>query len=300
MDAVIDVGSNTIRMIIAGDRLKEKMPPQYYRQITRLGGDFSEVEGLSESGICRSLEALKSYQKIISSQNISRIKVVGTAALRRAGNRQDFIDRVFAATGLKLEIIDGVEEAFLATQGVLSVVVPIPDAAIIVDIGGGSTELTCIIDGQIHFQQSFPLGVVRLCEEFSSAAERRQQIEVTFNSVSESLQQTALETKKYQLIGTAGTITTLAAIHLRLRNYDAEKINNHEISIDWLYELQSKLESMSVAEREALIGMEPGRGDLILPGLEIILFLLDHLQISTLRVSDAGLLEGLMINLTDS
>lgn len=300
MDAVIDVGSNTIRMLIAGDRHKENLTPQYYRQITRLGGDFSENEGLSEAGMGRSLEALKSYQKIISSENISRIKVVGTAALRRARNQRDFIDMVSAATGLELEIIDGQEEALLATQGVLSVVVPIPDAAIIVDIGGGSTELICAIAGQIYFQQSFPLGVVRLCEEFSSAAERRQHIDVTFSSVSKSLQNAGLGAKNYQLIGTAGTITTLAAIHLSLRNYDAKKINNHVISIDWLYGFQRKLEAMPVAEREALIGMEPGRGDLILPGLEIILYLLDHLQISTLRVSDAGLLEGLMINLTDS
>jgi len=300
MDAAIDVGSNTIRMLISSDFHDGKLPPRYYRHITRLAGDFTEQVGLSESGMDRSLSVLQSYQKIITSQNISRVKVVGTAVLRRARNRLFFVNKVYASTGLKIEIIDGAEEAMLATQGVLSVVDPMPDAAIILDIGGGSSELACVIDGKVQFQQSFPLGVVRLCEEFSSAAQRRQQIEITFKSFSESLQQIELAGKKYQLIGTAGTITTLAAIHLRLREYDANKINNHHLSSDWLSSLEAKLKLMTIPERENLIGMEPGRGDLILPGLEIILFLLNQLQLSTLWVSDSGLLEGVMLNLTDS
>ncbi|MEE4253486.1 MAG: hypothetical protein V2I50_05525 [Desulfuromusa sp.] len=300
MNAAIDVGSNTIRMLIADDAHKSQSSPKYYRQITRLAGDFSEAKGLSDAAMCRSLDALKSYQKIMSSDSISRSKIVGTAALRRARNRDVFLDKVYAATGLKIEIIDGQEEAFLTTQGVLSVIEPIPDAAIIVDIGGGSTELTCIIAGHIHFQQSFPIGVVRLCEEFSSAEERKKQIERVFKPMTESLQQACLEGTEYQLIGTAGTITTLAAIQLRLFEYDARKINNHVLSFDWMIELQQKLKLMSVSEIEAITGMEPGRGDLILPGLEIVLFLLNSLQLSSLRVSDSGLLEGLMINLTDS
>ncbi len=293
MNAAIDVGSNTIRMLIAEDSNKGQSRPTYYRKITRLAGDFSATTGLSDAAMSRSLDALKFYQKIISSKRISRLKIVGTAALRRARNRDVFLNKVYAATGLKIEIIDGKEEAFLTTQGVLSVIKPIPDAAIIVDIGGGSTELTSMIAGHIQLQQSFPIGVVRLCEEFSSTEERRRQIEKIFRPLTENLQTAGLEGKKYQLIGTAGTITTLAAMQLRLSKYDADKINNHVLSGDWLVELQQKLQLMSVGEREALTGMEPGRGDLILPGLEIILFLLNSLQLSTLRVSDSGLFEDL-------
>jgi len=300
MDAAIDIGSNTIRMLISSDFHDGKLPSRYYRQITRLAGDFTEQVGLSESGMDRSLLVLQSYQKIISSQNVSRVKVVGTAALRRARNQQFFVNKVYASTGLKIEIIDGAEEAMLATQGVLSVVDPMPDAAIILDIGGGSTELACIIEGKVHFQQSFPLGVVRLCEEFSSAAQRQQQIDTTFKSFPESLQQLELAGKKYQLIGTAGTITTLAAIHLHLHEYDVEQINNHYLSRDWLSILEKKLKLMKTPEIDNLIGMEPGRGDLILPGLEIVLFILNQLQLTSLRVSDSGLLEGVMLNLTDS
>ncbi|MFK5926934.1 MAG: hypothetical protein QM483_09915 [Desulfuromusa sp.] len=298
MDAVIDVGSNTIRMLLGDYQNGRLLSPRYCRNITRLSGDFSEQNGLSEAGMCRSLTALKSYKKIISAQQVSQIRVVGTAALRRARNRQTFIDVVYSETGLTIEVIDGAEEALMSTRGALSVISPIPRAAIVIDIGGGSTELACVIDGYIHFQKSYPLGVVRLCEEYSSETDRQQQIDATCKQFAESL--AGLDKFDYQLIGTAGTITTLAAIHLQLEKYDADMINNHEISFSWLKRLQQKLELLSVQEREAVAGMEQGRGDLILPGLQILLALLSLLKLSTLRVSDSGLLEGVMLNLTDS
>ena len=203
-------------------------------------------------------------------------------------------------TGLQIEVIEGAEEALLTTMGVLSVVDPVPESVIIIDIGGGSTELACLIDGRIRFQESYPLGVVRLCEECSSVSERQQQIDAVFDQFTESLLTLGLADRPYQLIGTAGTITTLAAIHLQLDEYDAALINNHELSSVWLEELQQMLQLLSVPEREALTGMEPGRGDLILPGLQILLTLSRLLQLSSLKVADSGLLEGVMLGLTDS
>ena len=297
MVAVIDVGSNTIRMLLSGTRTEA---PRYYRQITRLAGGWTEKDGLSEAAMNRSLTTLKFYKHIISSLNISRIQAVGTAALRRARNSQVFIDAVYATTGIKIEIIDGEKEAYLAGKGALSVIEPIPKEAVILDIGGGSTELSYIVSGHICFQKSYPLGVVRLCEECASREERFQKINATFSCFSESIHGAGFDSQKTQLIGTAGTITTLAAIHLGLREYDADKINNHEISACWINKLQSKLDLMTVAEREEMIGMEEGRGDLILPGLEILLYLLNQLQLPIFRVSDSGLLEGVMLDLTDS
>ncbi len=116
----------------------------------------------------------------------------------------------------------------------------------------------------------------------------------------ETLKLHGLANNKYHLIGTAGTITTLAAIHLQLKEYNSSLINNHELSVGWLSELQLKLECIPVAERENLIGMEEGRGDLILPGLQIILTLMKQFQPPTLKVADSGLLEGIMLRLTGS
>ena len=299
MYAVIDVGSNTIRMLTGDCRNRKIEPHKYYREITRLAGNFSEQNGLSDSGMCKSLAVLKTFNNIISAQNISQVKVVGTAALRRAKNQQFFIDKVFVETGLKIKVITGVEEALLTTTGALSAVKPTPETALVVDIGGGSTELICIIAGKIHFQTSYPLGVVRLCEEFSSETARQQQIDLIFKQFSESLAALGLADRKYQLIGTAGTITTLAAMDLQLKTYDALRINNHELSILCLEKLQQKLKFSSVLEREMMIGMEQGRGDLILPGLQIILSLMHNFSLSTLKVSDSGLLEGVILGLTD-
>ncbi|NOQ41905.1 MAG: exopolyphosphatase [Desulfuromusa sp.] len=300
MQAAIDVGSNTIRMLIGDCRKGTIVPHSTHRKIVRLAGDFSVQTGLAETAMHRALTALKSFHDIISAQNISHVRVVGTAALRRAKNRQSFIDNVLSATGLEIEVIEGAEEALLTTMGILSVVDPVPDSIVIIDIGGGSTELACLIDGQIRFQESYPLGVVRLCEECSSASERQQQIDAVFDQFTKSLKMLGLADRQYQLIGTAGTITTLAAIHLQLDDYDASLINNHDLLIDWLEDLQQTLKLLSVPERETLTGMEPGRGDLILPGLQILLTLSRLLQLSSLKVADSGLLEGVMLGLTDS
>lgn len=299
MLAVIDVGSNTIRMLLGDCRKGTIIPHSTHREIVRLSGNFSVQTGLAETAMHRALTTLKSYQSIISSQDVSRVRVVGTAVLRRAENRQAFIDKVLSATGLEIEVIAGAEEARLTTKGVLSGVDPVPES-IIIDIGGGSTELVCLIDGHIRFQESYPLGVVRLCEEYFSDSERQQHIEAVFARFTESLDTLGLANRQYQLIGTAGTITTLAAIHLQLKKYAAKLINNHELSADWLRELQQSLKLISVPEREALTGMEPGRGDLILPGLQILLTLIQQLQFSGVKVADSGLLEGVMLDLNQS
>ena len=139
--------------------------------------------------------------------------------------------------------------------------------------------------------------MVRLCEECFSDFERQRQIDTVIEQFIESLKTFGLADRKYQLIGTAGTITTLAAIHLQLKKYDAALINNHELPTDWLQEIQPTLKLLSVPEREALTGMEPGRGDLILPGLQILLTLTRSLQLSSLKVADSGLLEGVMLDL---
>ena len=295
--AVIDVGSNTIRMVIGHCRNGQLIPHQYYRKVVRLAGDFSPRSELADASISRAFTALKSFSKILTKQNIFKIRCIGTAVLRRAVNRQFFIDKLFTETGLVLEIISGEEEASLTARGVLSVIHPAVNAAIILDIGGGSTEFICSINQKIHLQKSYPLGVVRLCEEFSTAAARQKEIEAVINDYFFQLDILKLSQYPFQLIGTAGTVTTLAAMDLKLNTYTAEKINNHFLSKSYLFDLKRELEVLSIAEREQLAGMEPGRGDLIVHGLDIILALLDKYSFPGLIVTDAGLLEGAFLDL---
>ena len=299
MRAVIDIGTNTIRMLLGDCRNGILAPESYHRQITRLGGDFSPQNGLSVAAMDRSLATLQFYQDIIDAENISQVRTVATAALRSANNRDFFLAAVVVSTGIKIEVIAGEEEARLTTLGVLSVIDPIPKAAIVMDIGGGSTELICIVDGKIRAQKSYPVGVVGLCEGCTSAAQRQSSIDVVILQFSQCLQQIGMAEMPFQLIGTAGTITTLAAIHLQLKKYNHDLINNHVLSIDWLHQLQQELEVIPVSQRELMVGMETGRGDLILPGLQILLTVMQQFQFSTVKVSDCGLLEGLMLQLTE-
>ena len=189
MRAVIDIGTNTIRMLLGDCRNGILAPESYHRQITRLGGDFSPQNGLSVAAMDRSLVTLQSYQDIIDAAGISQVRAVATAALRSANNRDFFLAAVVDSTGINIEVIAGEEEARLTTLGVLSVIDPIPKAAIVMDIGGGSTELICIVDGKNRLQKSYPLGVVSLCEGCTSAAQRQSSIDAVILQFSQCLQQ---------------------------------------------------------------------------------------------------------------
>ena len=295
--AAIDVGSNTIRMVTGTCHREQSIPLQYARKVVRLAGGFTPQSELADASMARAFAALKSFSNNLTTQNITKIRCVGTAALRRATNRQTFSDRLREQTGLDLEVISGAEEARLTAQGVLSVIQPPVEAAVIIDIGGGSTEFICYLDQKIHLQKSYPVGVVRLCEEFPSASARKQEIDWAINDFFSHLEKLDSARQPFQLIGTAGTITTLAAIDLKLTEYNPDVINNHFLSATYLSKLKSTLEGLSAPEREQLTGMEPGRGDLITHGLDIVLALLARYPAPGLIVADAGLLEGVFLEL---
>lgn len=295
MNAAVDVGSNTVRMLLGDCPNGELRPHRYERQITRLAGGFTAVQGLAEDSMERTLAVLKQFADILSTESVERVRAVGTEALRRAVNGPAFVQRVRETTGLPLEIISGTEEAGLMTRGILSVIDPLPENALLVDIGGASTELVCVSRGEILAQQSYPFGVVRLCDGNADDTQIRGTVAAALEDIGQQLKSTGLVVADCELIGTAGTVTTLAAIHQQLISYDASLINNHFISTDWLKCLEAKLESMTVPEREALPGMEKGRGDLILPGLRVVLGLLQDCLRPGIKVADSGLLEGILL-----
>lgn len=294
--ATLDIGSNSVRMLIGSCAAGQLHPCIYERRITRLGGGFSPATGLSAAAMARTMIALKDFSAILKSHHVQSLRAVGTAALRRAANRQQFIEQVYQQTGISIEIIDGEEEARLTAIGVLAVISPRPDNAVIVDIGGGSTELICLLDGRICAQRSYPLGVVRLAEEYSCRHQRQQAIESELTSFRSALQQLFSSSQPVELIGTAGTMTSLAALDLKLTHYDPAVINNHRLSLRWMHSLNNQLEPLSATEREQLPGMEQGRGDLILPGLLLATAIAAVLRVTHLTVADAGLLEGSFID----
>lgn len=297
MKAAIDIGSNTVRMLvgeIAGDQVA---PQHYFRHITRLGGGYDPVQGISAEASARTLCALESFVHVLQEINPTGVRAVATEAVRRAVNAQQFVASVLARTGLAVEMIDGEEEATLSSAGVLAGLKPQPDAALIFDIGGGSTEFIMIKAGKRLWQKSYPLGVISLAE----ATEVGQNIKKVLTELAEDLRVAGLApfltSESCELVGTAGTVTTLAALDLAMTEYDWQRINNYILSQATLLSLYERLLPLTPTERELLAGVEKGRGDLIVHGAAIVLALLQLFGKDHLRVSDFGLLEGVLLSM---
>ena len=302
MRAAIDVGTNTVRLLLGDVSQGRVVPDRYVRRITRLGGGQTPDSGLTGEAMSRTLAALADFADELHRTPPVSVRAVGTEALRSAPNGRDFIARVFSETGLSLEIIDGEQEARLSSLGVLSALSTQPEYCLIFDIGGGSTEFTLCAGAKPLLHRSYPLGVVRLSEEAKTDVSRKRRIEAGIDMFLSEIAAAGLTGETVNpgclLVGTAGTVTTLAALHLGMTSYDWRRVNNLVLPLSDLQNMAATLSPLTPAEREALPGVEKGRGDLIVPGLEIVLALLDRLQRSRLVVSDFGLLEGVLLSET--
>lgn len=299
MRAAIDVGSNTVRMLLASVAADGILVPLHYsRKVTRLGGGFTR-ESLSSEGMERTLLALHQFAAELGAAKVEEVIAVGTAALRRAKNGKEFVARIRHETGLVVDVIDGEKEAYLAATGVLAALDPKPSHALIFDIGGGSTEFILVADGKHLFHRSYPLGVVSLCEGGGDASKQLRQIDNCLDALQRDLRTVGaldqVHDSRALLVGTAGTVTTLAALQLGMEDYDWRRVNNLVLTQRDLQNWANRLARLDVTERERLPGLEKGRGDLILPGVMIVLQLLRRFSRDRLTVSDFGLLEGLLL-----
>lgn len=302
MRAAIDIGTNTVRLLLGEVRNGKVVPHRYYRRITRLGGGFTVEKGLSPEAMERTIFALMEMSEILRTSGVKSIRAVGTAVLREAANGARFVEEVHSVSGIPLEIIDGDEEATLCARGVLSAPDPRPDRCLIFDIGGGSTEFILSEGDELRFQRSYPLGVVHLCEQFPSPEEQIIRIGEILDRFRDDLAADGWERMAAEctLVGTAGTVTTLAALQLEMTEYDWRRVNNLVIGFNALERMLDRLIPLSIEERELLPGMEKGRGDLILPGLRIVLGILERMGLRQVTVSDFGLLEGALLGLDEN
>ncbi len=301
MLAAIDAGSNTLRLLVGNVEQGKVTPYAYLRRICRLAGDFNLEKGLAPASMQRTLAVFHEFAGYCSKHGVNRVKVVGTAAFRQAVNGTDFADQVANQTGLPIEIIGGDLEAQYTAKGVLSALDPVPSYSLIIDIGGGSTEYVLCRGNEVVWSASHPLGVVRLTENHGVPKDRIAEIlrvtDTVVREVISNCKVCKVDPTQLSVVGTAGTITTLAALDMELTVYDWQKVNNYSMSADTLHNWYGALIPLSVTQREALPGMEKGRGDLIIAGLEIVVSLLDTLPGDSLTVSDFGILEGLLLSM---
>lgn len=304
--AGIDIGTNTIRLLVAD--LNDRSFREIYsgRIITRLGEGLGSSGFLSDEAMDRSLSALAGFSAHARRLSASFLSAVGTSALRNAANAGDFIAKAEERLGTHVRVIAGEEEARLTLLGVRRAVEgegksgPL-DSAVVIDIGGGSTEVIRLRPSANTVETSLPLGAVYLTERFihhdppteDEFDGIRKEVQEELRHQSDRISQDASAV----LVGTAGTITTLAAMDLEMETYDPGKINGHTLSRKILDGLLQKLARSSLAERRKMKGLEQGREDIILAGAIVAREIMEHLGSSEMVVSDWGLREGIVLDL---
>jgi len=308
--AAIDIGSNTFRLLIAEAAKPGSATPwqtiHYTHRIIRLGEGLHHSGRLAEAAMQRGMQAFRDYAHIIADYQVDpdHVCATATAAMREAGNGAAFRDAVQAETGIDIRIIDGKTEAGMSLQGASAV---LPESTqkdmLLFDIGGGSTEFIRATNGACRDAISRKLGVVRLVEAHlhsdpPSPCDYHAMLSAADAHLAEVEKFWGDQQAPAALVGTAGTVTTLAATELDLCPYDANIINNHRMSRSAFEKLRDRLLGMNHAERQSIRSIEEGRGDLIVAGLAIVEAVMDRWHYDAMIVVDAGLLEGVWLEIS--
>lgn len=301
--AAIDLGTNTVRLLIGCPEQDGSIRPLLLkRHITRLGGGFTKERGISDEAAERTLTALIEFAEDMRQRGVERVRAVATSAVRDAANREEFCSRIRSSTGISLEVIDGEEEGRLTLDGVLSGLDTTAGNFLVFDVGGGSTEYTVARDREALFTRSLPLGVVRLAEGKGSSAAMTDKVVRELALLSAGMREAGLlpMPSDSTLVGTAGTATTLAAIDMGMTEYDYRRVNNYTLGIDRIRSIRDRLLPLAPSERLQVPGMERGREDLIIAGIFITLGTMEHFGFTRLKISDFGLLEGVLHSMPTS
>jgi exopolyphosphatase / guanosine-5'-triphosphate,3'-diphosphate pyrophosphatase len=300
--AALDLGTNNCRLLVARPRAADFEVIDSFSRIVRLGEGLAASGWLRERAMARTIAALRVCARIMARQRVQDARCVATEACRRAANGAEFLLRVHRTTGIQLEILAHEQEARLALLGCLPLIERSAGPALVVDIGGGSTEILWLDrsangGGDPH-SVSLPLGVVALSETFTSEPDPAM-FEAMVRHVQAAIDSARriradLERPPVQLIGTSGTITTLAAVHLNLRRYDRRKIDGLVLDRAAIAGVSERLRAMSNADRAAHPCIGPGRADLVVAGCAILESVLRTWPATLLRVADRGLREGIL------
>ena len=310
--AALDLGTNNCRLLIVerdggnGFRVRDG-----FSRIVRLGEGLERTGRLSEDAMTRTIAAWRICASNVRRAGISRMRCVATEACRGAENGEDFIKRVKRDTGLRLEIIDGKAEAELAAIGCGSLFNPDVDDIILFDIGGGSTEVSRMSrQGNSFFKlvdsDSLPLGVVRLAERHAGAGPYEHGYEGMLRESEERLQKfmdrqdDITDMSRLQIIGTSGTVTTLAAVQLGLAKYDRNIVDGCTIAAGDITRVIGELRELSRDELAANPCIGSQRADLVLAGCAVLEAIYRRWPVAEFSVADRGLREGLLLRMIRS
>ena len=307
--AAFDCGTNSLRLLIADLDAETGGMTEIVREmrIVRLGQGVDRTGRISEEAMARTFAALDEYAGLVAEHHPQQIRFCATSAARDAANAADFMAGVRERVGVEPEVIDGDEEARASFAGVTRVLGDVPGPVLVLDIGGGSTELilgSAAVPGRpagVEVAQSLDVGSVRMTERHlhddpptaEQVAALRADVDAVLDGcrVDPSLART--------VVGVAGTVTTVAAGALGLPAYDRERIHLARLGRDLVHETVDRLVAMSVAERKGLGYMHPGRADVIGAGALILDRVLQRTQVGELVVSESDILDGIAWSCTE-
>jgi len=295
--AAIDIGTNTIRMLVADFDGKRFRPVARHRAVVGMGRRLRETGRIGEEEVSASLAILRKFRREMDRFGVARYRACGTACLREASNREAFLAAA-ADEGVEVEVIGPAEEGRLAWEGIRTGV-PGRPGDMAMDIGGGSTEFT-FGPGEGE-SVSIPMGVVVISSllPLSDPPEEWEIRAVSYFVARRIEDGTRVFGRRRfrRLVGTAGTFTTLAALEKRMTRYDPGRINGATLSAAAVRRWAERLGGMTDAQRLRLPGMEKGRERYIVPGALMALSALKRFDMDRLTVSDAGLLEGVLASI---
>lgn len=283
--AAIDIGTNSTRLLVA-QRCGGGLNVLETGLITTRLGEGMGSGVLLTGAMERTVKAVDSFYQIALRLGAERVVAAATSAVRDASNRDEFLDRVKRKTGLRVLVLSGEEEAAMSYRGVLSGLAVEPRSTVVVDIGGGSTELIWT-QGEHLRLASVNIGAVRVTEAGLGEEAVIAQVSMALEEVRRSQVNT--------LVGVGGTITTLAAIDQRLVLYDPERVHGYCLTAGSVGDILKMLKRMGVEQRKQVPGLQPERADIIVAGVSIVKALMDGLGQGRLLVSECDILYGLAL-----
>ncbi len=313
--AALDLGTNNCRLLVARPAHDGFRVVDAFSRIVRLGEGLSQSGRLGEAAIERTLAALSICRDKMSARGVTRARLVATEACRAAVNGEAFVDRVFERTGLQLEIVDRETEARLAATGCAALADGRAAGVVLFDIGGGSSEVVWLardarreagvggMGTRIRSWASLPLGVVSLAERFGGRNVSSEIFEAMLAEVASRLEDFAATTRRetrcewFHLLGTSGTVTTIAGVHLGLARYDRRRVDGLWMAQADVDAAISRLRQMNYGERAANPCIGPDRADLVLAGCAIFEAIRRLFPSPWVRIADRGLREGILTEL---
>lgn len=296
--AVIDIGSNSVRLLVV-DCKEDKIRPICRRiQTTRLGSYSADSKRIARFAMRKTVKAVQDLKKEAEHYECEEIYAIATSAVREAENRDDFISKIRKDTDIDVFVLSGEDEANLSFLGAKKGL-DAKDCALVIDVGGGSTELSFGKD-EIVCAKSFPVGAVKMTKHYlQSDPPREEEITSFCNYLDEVFSELTVAYNKFDvskasIIGVGGTLTTLAAMIQELSNYDPSKIHNYSIEAFQIENILYKLLPLKQDDIKDIPGLSPERADIIVAGVLIVFNIVKKLGLRQITISESDLMEGFL------